>query len=154
MYFDQGCFLCFCFLIFFEIIDDLIWQIFFFRVINFYLQFYLYFVEQLEKKQKTDVIGCVLQLKIFICNIFLLVSNSKFLFSDLFFFKLNFVNCDSVKVERCEEIIKKDGQNCLVEKMSERLQNVSGLLDIRSFFLERFLGQMLLIYEIFMYYIV
>lgn len=42
--------------------------------------------------------------------------------------------------QRCEEITKKDGQNCSVEKMSERLQNVSGPLDIRSSSSERSSG--------------
>lgn len=63
------------------------------------------------------------------------------------------MNCDSAKAERCEEITKKDGQNNSVEKMSERLQNVSGPLDIRSSSSERSSGQILSMYEILKYHI-
>lgn len=96
--------------------------------------------EQPEKKQKTDITGCVLQPKPSTCNISQSVSNSKFSSSDLSSLKLNSVNCDSAQAERCEEITKKEGQNCSVKKMSERLQNVSGPLDIRSSASERLSG--------------
>lgn len=56
------------------------------------------------------------------------------------------MNCDSAQAERCEEITKKEGQNCSVKEMSERLQNVSGPLDIRSSASERLSGQMLSLY--------
>lgn len=100
-----------------------------------------------------DATGCVLQPKTSTCNISQSVSNSKFSSSDLSCLKLNSVNCDSAQAERCGEITKKDGQNCLVEKMSECLQNVSGPLDIRSSSSERSSGQMLSIYEILKYHI-
>lgn len=47
--------------------------------------------------------------------------------------------------------MNQDVQNCSVKKMSERLQNVSGPLDIRSSSSERSSGQMWSIYEILVY---
>ncbi|XP_056017158.1 regulator of telomere elongation helicase 1-like isoform X2 [Ostrea edulis] len=91
--------------------------------------------EQLEKKQKTELSTLVLQSKTS-SNIpqSLNSSNSKFLTGNLSSLMLNSESCDSKQSVNCEESCDslQNSEQSSTEKISERLKDVEGPLDIRS----------------------